>query len=150
MLTTKTLFETYETLNLKKFCENLNLCYQYVLKLSKTPIKGQAYDPTIINYNEIDKVLTRKNINLENYDWEGLVSTIKTYEPVTPITEFKISTIFTLRNNKNGCEVIYLNIIEDEITEIVFKDYDTNKIRVMSTDTFLHQSPRIINNVEGK
>jgi hypothetical protein len=98
-----------------------------------------------INYAELDKLFERKQINLDNYDWQDITNKMKIYEPITPLDEFKIGVIFTLRNNNNGCEVVYLNKDEnDNVIEIIFKDYDNNKCRVMSTDTFMHQSPRIL------
>ena len=144
---TNELFTTYPKLNLKRVCDTLGVCYQYALKLSKTPVKDQAYDPSAINYTELDKMLDRKGIKLEDTDWSAIEQDITVREPAIPLEKFQVGTSFQARNISEAT-IVYINIWETrDIYEIAFVDHNTGKMRVMSADTFLHQSPRIIQKV---
>ena len=143
---TKELFTTYTKLNLKRVCDTLGVCYQYALKLSKTPIKGQTYDPSSINYVELDKMFDRKGIKLEEIDWTSIENDIVVRTPSTPIEDFKVGTRFKARNIESAI-IVYINESKDfDVCEYAFIDESNGKMRVMSVDTFLHQSPRIIAN----
>lgn len=134
---------THENLSLKKICEVTNTCYQYVLKASKKPIPDKPYDPTEINYDEVDKIFERKGINLDDYDWDTIESEIITTVPVNDIADFTVDTEFTLREVEEKKGTIYRVIYTTE-THIVFMSVDSTQPRVMNYDTFVHQSPRII------
>lgn len=133
------LFKEYPTLSLKKVCDTLGLCYQYVLKASKQPKAGEQYDPSAVNYEAIDNIVSKKSINLADTDWDEIVATIKVFEPVNKPEDFELGVRFKIRGEENPMEVVYLTE-----THIVFKDTQGTQPRVMNWDTFLHQSPRII------
>ena len=136
---TKELFTNFPKLSLKRICDELNICYQYVLKASKKPIPNEPYDPSSTNYDEIDKILDRKQINLDDYDWKSIEDSIKVYEPINKVEDFDIDTEFKMRGSDDYYKVIYKTE-----THIVFIQIDSTQPRVMNWDTFLHQSPRII------
>lgn len=148
MLNTDTTFQTikntYPKLSLKKICEVTNVCYQYVLKSSKKPIPNTPYDPTSINYEEVNKIFERKGIDLSTYDWEKIESEIQTIVPINKIEDFTIDTEFTLRETEDKKGTIYRVLYTTE-THIVFMSLESTQPRVMNWDTFVHQSPRIIN-----
>jgi hypothetical protein len=145
-MNTKQLFEQFSKLSLKRVCDTVNVCYQYALKLSKSPIKGEVYDASKINYDELDRMFSRKNINLDEYDWKTINDETIVHEPINPLTDFEVGVEFTIRNVQSYCQIVFINRNDedDSIIELIFKDYDTNKCRVMSADTFMHQSPRIL------
>lgn len=143
-ITFKQIREEYQNISLKCFCETTELCYQYILKASKKPIEGQPYDPTAVNYDAVQKIIDQKGIDLDSFDWDKLNSehTMRT-TPINAIDDFKIGTQFKLRTDDNVYRVVYISI-----TCIAFVDSFDEKIRTMNHDTFIHQSPRIINNAE--
>ena len=143
-ITFKQIREEYTNISLKAFCETTELCYQYILKASKKPIEGQPYDPTAVNYDAVQKIIDQKDINLDEFDWDKLnESRSMRTTPINAIDDFKIGTQFKLRTDDNVYRVVYISI-----TCIAFVDSFDEKIRTMNDDTFIHQSPRIINNAE--
>ena len=132
----------YPKLSLKKICEVTNVCYQYVLKASKKPIPNMPYDPTAINYDEVDKIFESKDVDLSSYDWKSLEDEIATIVPINKIEDFKIDVEFTLREVEEKKGTIYKVIFTTE-THVVFMSNESTQPRVMNWDTFVHQSPRI-------
>ena len=133
----------YPKLSLKKICEVTNICYQYALKASKKPIPNMPYDPTSINYDEVDKIFERKGVDLSTYDWKSLEDEITTIVPINKIEDFEIDVEFTLREVEEKKGTIYKVIFTTE-THIVFMSNESTQPRVMNWDTFVHQSPRIV------
>ena len=143
-ITFKQIREDYKMISLKLFCETTELCYQYILKASKKPIEGQPYDPTAVNYDAVQKIIDQKNVNLNAFDWDKLNDEhILRTTPINAIDDFEIGTQFKLRTDVNVYRVVYISN-----TCIAFVDSFNEKIRTMNHDTFIHQSPRIINNAE--
>lgn len=167
MKTISELRKAYPNLSLKKICETLGLCYQYVLKASKQPKAGEVYDP-INGFNDeaVNAIIERKGVNLEStvvdgestpIDWASIdaeCATVRSTRSSTLAMEsFIPGILFTLRNT--GSDVTYEVIYKSE-THIVFiakvgltssnlENYEelTNTPRVMNFSTFLHQTPRI-------
>lgn len=133
----------YPKLSLKKICEVTNICYQYALKASKKPIPNMPYDPTSINYEEVDKIFERKGVDLSSYDWKSLEDEIATIVPINKIEDFEVDVEFTLREIEEKKGTIYKVIFTTE-THIVFMSNESTQPRVMNWDTFVHQSPRIV------
>ena len=134
------IIKTYENISLKRVAEELNLCYQYILKASKLPIKGQPYDPEAFNDEEVNKIINRKGINLEEIDWEEISNRCRKIEKSDELEAFQVGVQFKLREK---VEHIY-EIIYNTETHTVFKDIEGTQPRVMNWDTFEHQSPRIV------
>lgn len=141
-------------ISLKKFCDTIGLCYQYILKVSKQPRAGEAYDATAINFEAIQRVLDKHTeIDLDKYDWSTIAEEVrqaKCNQPkVSKREDFKVGDKFTLRMSKKAdadadatattYEVIYMTA-----THIVFIDDKQEQPRVMNWDTFAHQSPRAL------
>lgn len=142
-ITFETIKTNYPKLSLKKICEVTNVCYQYVLKASKKPIPNTPYDPTSINYEEVDKIFERKGADLSSYDWKSLEDEIITIVPINKVEDFKIDVEFTLRETEEKKGTIYKVVFTTE-SHIVFMSNESTQPRVMNWDTFVHQSPRII------
>ena len=148
----KNIQENYPNITLRKFCETTGLCYQYLLKLSKQPIANQPYDPTAFNYEAVQKVIDkREGLDLDSFNWSEIeaqaVATRNIQRNSTTLKreEFVLAdgstakVHFTLRSNPNTYFTIYTND-----TNIVFGDVNSDDVRTMNWNTFLHQSPRII------
>lgn len=139
--TIETIRTNYPKLSLKAICEAAGLCYQYVLKASKQPIAGQAYDPEAVNYEAIAKIVERKGCDLDAIDWASLESQVKVVTPINKVEDFIVGTEFTLREVEEKKGTIYTTVYTTE-THIVFLAVDNTQPRVMNWDTFVHQSPR--------
>lgn len=145
----KNIQENYPNITLRKFCETTGLCYQYLLKLSKQPIANQPYDPTAFNYEAVQKVIDkREGLDLDSFNWSEIeaqavtarnsqsnTATLKREDFISADGSLK----FTLRSNPNTYFTIYTND-----TNIVFGDMNSDDVRTMNWNTFLHQSPRIL------
>lgn len=149
----------YPGVSLKKLCETAGLCYQYVLKASKQPIAGEAYDATSFNYDAVQRICDKHaDLDLSAFDWASIEAEAlqaKSVQPrISAVTDFHPGTLFTLRNPK---EVTFSTVYVTS-THIVFiavpatptaaeTSTEDNSMytqpRVMSWDTFTHQSPRI-------
>lgn len=141
--TIETIRTNYPKLSLKSICEATGLCYQYVLKASKQPIAGQAYDPNAVNYEAVAKIVERKGVDLDAIDWEALEAKVKVVAPISKPEDFKVGTEFTLREVEEKKGTVYSVLVTTE-THLVFMAVDSTQPRVMNWDTFNHQSPRII------
>lgn len=131
----------YQKLSLKRICDECKVCYQYVLKKSKEPIKGEVYDPTKVNFEAIAKSFEK--VDLGAIDWETIEASMKTFEPINAIEDFEIASEFKMRGSDE-----VMSVLLKTPTHIVFMGVASTQPRVMNNDTFLHQSPRIINKVE--
>ena len=153
----------YPGISLKRLCETAGLCYQYVLKAGKQPIAGEAYDATSFNYEAVQRICDKHvDLDLGAFDWASIEAEAlqaKSAQPrVSAVTDFHPGTLFTLRNPKE----VTFNTIYVTSTHIVFiavpaptaattePSTEDNSMytqpRVMSWDTFTHQSPRICGN----
>lgn len=141
MTNLETLMINHPTVSLKKLAEATGACYQYLLKASKRPIPNTVYDPANFNYPEVEKLILKK-VALDEIDFEAIEATVKVVLPISKIEEFSTGTNFSLRNVTGTFQVVYLTA-----THVVFISTaeDATQPRVMNNDTFLHQSPRIVN-----
>lgn len=128
----------HPTISLKKLADATGCCYQYLLKASKKPIQGEAYDAAAINYDEVERLVRRKKA-IEDIDFDAIEATVKVIEPVSKLADISVDTRFKLRADENIYTAIYLTD-----THIVFIADNSTQPRVMNLDTFAHQSPRIV------
>ena len=137
--------KSYPTVSLKRICDELGLCYQYVLKASKQPIAGSAYDPETFNSEAVDKIVTRKGVDIDSVNWEAIANEVKSTAPVGKPEDFEVGSRFKLRETKEhqeqGINPVYTIVYLTESHAVFQADNDTQP-RVMNWDTFLHQSPR--------
>lgn len=140
--TIETIRTNYPKLSLKKICETTGICYQYALKASKQPIAGKPYDPADFNYEAVDKIFARKNVDFASYDWQKLSDEVTIAAPISKIEDFNVGTEFQLRETEDKKGTIYSVIFTTE-SHIVFMSNESTQPRVMNWDTFIHQSPRI-------
>lgn len=137
---------SFPTVSLKRICDELGLCYQYVLKASKQPIANTAYDPEAFNDEAVAKIVERKGVDTDSVDWAAIAAEAKAATPVGKPEDFTMGTTFKLRESKElqeqGISPEYTVVYETD-THVVFHISDGSQApRVMNWDTFLHQSPR--------
>lgn len=137
----ETLFSTYPEMNLRKLSIATNCTYQVLLKASKKPIVGEAYDPTKINYEELAKSIERK-LSVEEFDtidFENIVKSARVTSAQLSASDFAVDECFTLRNDKDGRT--YKMLLKTDTHVVIIRD-DTTQPRVMSNETFAHQGPK--------
>ena len=70
----KVLFEAYPNVSIRQLSLALQVTYGLVLKASKAPIVGTAYDPEAINWEALANEFTKRNKSFlePNVDWNAL------------------------------------------------------------------------------
>lgn len=149
MTTIKTLLDNNASLSLKRICETAGLCYQYVLKASKQPIPNTPYDPEGFNDDAVMKIVERRKVNLDDFDWNKITAEIAVRVPAQTREDFPVDTLFKMRGTKRSDETtpdaLYKVVYSTEF-QVVFQCETMGEqygmLRVMNWDTFFHQSPR--------
>ena len=149
MTTIKTLLDNNASLSLKRICETAGLCYQYVLKASKQPIADKPYNPTDFNDDAVMKIVERRGVNLDEFDWNKITAEIAIRVPAQTREDFPVGTLFKMRGTKRSDETTpeaMYKIVYSTDFQTVFQCETMGEqygmLRVMNWDTFFHQSPR--------
>lgn len=135
------LFNENEAMNLRKLAIATNCTYQVLLKASKKPVVGEAYDPTKINYEELARAIERK-ISVEEFDaidFDAIIASARTTSAQLTASDFAVDESFILRNDKDGRT--YKMLLKTDTHVVIIRD-DTTQPRVMSNETFAHQGPK--------
>lgn len=139
-MTTKYVFENYENISIRKFANAVEVNYQMLLKASRKPIEGVAYDPTAINYDAIDAIVAKREIDLDSIDWKAineLPSRISNATLSKNIEDFNVGDKIYLReDNETPFEILYKTG-----THIVIMKEGTSEPRALSHSTFFFKGP---------
>lgn len=135
----QTLFEKYPNASLRKLAAVTGVNYGVLLKKSKDPIPGEAYDPEATNWGALEAKLTSKDIDWTTLDWEAMNagpnrqgSTLQ-----KDITAFKIGDkVYLRRNNTTPYEILYKTE-----THIVIMLEGTTEPQAWANNTFLINGP---------
>lgn len=131
----KNWFETVEGISLRKLSLATGVSYQMLLKASRKPIEGIPYDPDAINYQALAAILERHEIDVNAIDVAQLEGVA--IRAALKGTDLKQGAKFTIRNNPQTWTIAILTA-----TSICLQSDDD--LRTMSIGTFLHQTPRKI------
>lgn len=133
----KEAMESFENLSLRKLAVALDVNYSMLLKASKMPIPNEVYDPDATNYAAIEMYIRKKHpddlIDYSEIASQDLNATIKL--PFKP----EVNQVFTIR----GTDVEH-TMIHVTPTHVVFQAVDSTQPRVMSMNTFMHQTPKLV------
>lgn len=136
----KALMEKYPNVSLRKLALSLELSYGWILKCSKKPIPGEAYDPDAVNYEEVAKTFARKGINLEELDWESLNESTQTSRGILltkDMSAFEVGQKVYLREDNE----VPFDICYKTETHIVIMKEGATEPRAWSHSTFLMKGP---------
>lgn len=138
----KAFLSQHTSLSLRKIAIALNLNYNMLLKQSKKPIEGVAYDANATNFVAIDEyVNSRTNESTTNdIDWDAIESEAIASKVVLP-KEFALNENVSLRGDDDVYEIVLMTS-----THIVLNPKASTQPRVMNLATFLHQGPRNVKN----
>lgn len=132
-------FEAYPNASLRKLAAATEVNYGILLKKSKEPIAGEAYDPEAINWKAIEDKLTAKEVDWTTLDWEALNAgpNRKGSTLQKDISQFKVGDkVYLRRNNSTPYEILYKTE-----THIVIMLEGTTEPQAWANNTFLINGP---------
>lgn len=133
------LFEKYPNASLRKLAAATEINYGVLLKKSKDPIPGEAYDPEAINWKALEDKLTAKGVDWNTLDWEALNAgpNRKGTSLQKDIDAFKVGDkVYLRRNNTTPYEILYKTE-----THVVLMLEGTSEPMAWANNTFLINGP---------
>lgn len=135
----QSLFEAYPNASLRKLAHATGVNYGVLLKKSKDPIPGEAYDPEATNWKALEDKLTSKGIDWTTLDWVAMNagpnrqgSTLQ-----KDISAFKVGDkVYLRRNNTTPYEILYKTE-----THIVIMLEGSTEPQAWANNTFLINGP---------
>lgn len=133
------LFEKYPNASLRKLAAATEINYGVLLKKSKDPIPGEAYDPEAVNWQALEDKLTAKGVDWNTLDWEALNAgpNRKGTALQKDIDAFKVGDkVYLRRNNTTPYEIVYKTE-----THVVLMLEGTSEPMAWANNTFLINGP---------
>lgn len=133
------LFEKYPNASLRKLAAATEINYGVLLKKSKDPIPGEAYDPEATNWKSLEDKLTAKGVDWTTLDWEALNAgpNRKGTALQKDIDAFKVGDkVYLRRNNTTPYEIVYKTE-----THVVLMLEGTSEPMAWANNTFLINGP---------
>ena len=139
--TLRAYFEKYPNASLRKLAAATGVNYSILLKKSKEPIAGEAYDPEAINWLALEQKLTSKEVDWTALDWDAMNQgpARKGATLQKDMDAFQVGTEVYLRRNN---EVPYV-IVYKTATHVVVQLKDTTEPLAWSHNTFLLYGPSL-------
>lgn len=137
----QSLFETHPNASLRKLAAATNINYGILLKKSKEPIPGEAYDPEAINWGALEQKLTSKGIDWTTLDWDVLNEgpNRKGATLQKDINAYPVGTkVYLRKNNTTPYEVVYVTG-----THIVIMLEGSTEPQALAHNTFLLYGPSL-------
>lgn len=132
-------FEKFPNASLRKLAAATNINYGVLLKKSKDPIPGEAYDPEATNWKALEDKLTSKGVDWSTLDWDALNAgpNRKGTALQKDIEAFKVGDkVYLRRNNTTPYEILYKTE-----THIVIMLEGTSEPQAWANNTFLINGP---------
>lgn len=141
MTNLQTYFEQYPNASIRKLSTATNINYGIMLKLSKKPIPGEAYDPEAINWTALEEKLKSKNVDWTTLDWDALNEgpNRKGATLVKDVDAFQVGAEVYLRKNN---EVPYV-IVYKTATHVVVQLKGSTEPQAWANNTFLLYGPSL-------
>ena len=135
----QSLFEKYPNASLRKLAAATEVNYGILLKKSKDPIPGEAYNPEAINWKALEDKLTAKEVDWTALDWEAMNQgpNRKGTALQKDIDAFKVGDkVYLRRNNTTPYEIVYKTE-----THVVIMLEGTSEPQAWANNTFLINGP---------
>lgn len=135
----QSLFEQYPNASLRKLAAATNVNYGVLLKKSKDPIPGEAYDPEATNWKALEDKLTAKGVDWTTLDWKAMNAgpNRKGTALQKDIEAFKVGDkVYLRRNNTTPYEILYKTE-----THVVIMLEGTSEPQAWANNTFLINGP---------
>ena len=135
----QSLFEKYPNASLRKLAAATNVNYGILLKKSKDPIPGEAYDPEATNWAALEAKLTSKGIDWNTLNW-GVLNAGPNRNGTAlqkDIDAFKVGDkVYLRRDNTTPYEILYKTE-----THVVIMKVGTSEPQAWANNTFLINGP---------
>lgn len=108
--TLEALFAKYPNASLRKLAQATEVNYGVLLKKSKEPVPGEAYDPEATNWTAIEATLVKKAVNYTELNWDELNAgpNRKGAALQKDMESFPVgSKVYLRKNNQVPYEVVY-------------------------------------------
>lgn len=132
-------FELNPDASLRKLAQATNINYGVLLKKSKDPIPGEAYDPEATNWAALEEKLTSKGIDWNTLNW-GVLNAGPNRKGASlqkDIESFKIGDkVYLRRDNTTPYEILYKTE-----THVVIMKVGTSEPQAWANNTFLINGP---------
>lgn len=135
----QSLFEQYPNASLRKLAAATDVNYGVLLKKSKDPIPGEAYDPEATNWKALEDKLAAKGVDWTTLDWEAMNAgpNRKGTALQKDIEAFKVGDkVYLRRNNSVPYEILYKTE-----THVVIMLEGTSEPQAWANNTFLINGP---------
>lgn len=132
-------FEAYPNASLRKLAHVTGVNYGVLLKKSKDPIPGEAYDPEATNWKALEDKLTSKGIDWTTLDWVALNQGPNRQGATLQknIDAFNVGDkVYLRKNNTTPYEIVYKTA-----THIVIMLEGTSEPQAWANNTFLINGP---------
>ena len=132
-------FEKFPNASLRKLAAATEVNYGVLLKKSKDPIPGEAYDPEATNWKALEDKLTAKGVDWTTLDWEAMNAgpNRKGTALQKDIEAFKVGDkVYLRRNNTTPYEILYKTE-----THVVIMLEGTSEPQAWANNTFLINGP---------
>ena len=137
----QSLFEQYPNASIRKLAAATNINYGILLKLSKKPIPGEAYDPEATNWGALEEKLTSKGVDWTTLNWDALNEgpNRKSATLQKDINAYPVGTkVYLRKNNTTPYEVVYKTD-----THIVIMLEGSTEPQALAHNTFLLYGPSL-------
>lgn len=132
-------FEMNPNASLRKLAQATNINYGVLLKKSKDPIPGEAYDPEATNWAALEAKLTSKGVDWNNLNWSELNAgpNRRGTSLQKDIDAFKVGDeVFLRRDNTTPYKILYKTE-----THVVIMKVGTSEPQAWANNTFLINGP---------
>lgn len=132
-------FELNPNASLRKLAQATNINYGVLLKKSKDPIPGEAYDPEATNWAALEEKLTSKGVDWNTLNWDVLNAgpNRKGAALQKDMSAFPVgSKVYLRRDNTTPYEILYKTE-----THVVIMKEGTSEPQAWANNTFLINGP---------
>lgn len=132
-------FELNPNASLRKLAQATNINYGVLLKKSKDPVPGEAYDPEATNWAALEAKLTSKGVDWNNLNWSELNAgpNRKGASLQKDIEAFKVGDkVYLRRDNTTPYEILYKTD-----THVVIMKVGSTEPQAWANNTFLINGP---------
>lgn len=133
------MFEAYPNASIRKLAAATGINYGILLKKSKEPIPGQAYDPEATNWGALEQKLTSKGVDWTTLNWDAMNEgpNRKGATLQKDINAYSVGTkVYLRKNNTTPYEIVYMTG-----THIVIMLEGTTEPQALAHNTFLLYGP---------
>lgn len=132
-------FMDYPNASIRKLAATTEINYGVLLKKSKEPIPGEAYDPEAINWASLEAKLIAKGCDWTTLDWEAMNAgpNRKGGSLQKDIAAFKVGDkVYLRRDNEIPYEILYKTE-----THVVVMKVGSSEPQAWANNTFLLNGP---------